>query len=273
METIYLDELFVLNLIIDYFLLLGTAKLCALPFRRGRFFLGAALGAGWCCASLLPGFGFLDVPLMRLALAMTMTLAAFGGERHIFRCFAAFLGVSALFGGAVYAAGLYRGTTHLGAPRSRLVRLDMRVLAVSFALCWAAVSLVFRRSLKNAKRRVFDVTVERDGRTASLRALEDTGNGLYDPISGCAAFVAEARALEGLFPDADASLLRGPPIDAVTAIPGMRLIPYAGVDGDSRLLLAFRPDRVTVDGQPRRDLIAAITPSPIGTDGSYDAVM
>ena len=272
METIYLDELFVLNLVIDYFLLLGTAKLCALPFRRGRFLLGAVLGAGWCSASLLPHLAFLTATLMRLVLAMAMTLIAFGGERRIFRCFAAFLGVSALFGGTVYAAGLYKGTVGPGV-QGRLVHLDMRVLAISFALCWAAVSLVFRRSIKNAKRRIMDITVERHGHTARLRALEDTGNGLYDPLTGCAAFVAEARAMEELFPDADASLLQGPAIDAVTAIPGARLIPYAGVDGVSRLLLAFRPDRITVDGEVRNDLIAAITPSPIGTDGSYDAVM
>ena len=44
MKTVYLDELFVLNLVIDYFLLLAAAKLCALPFRRGRFALAAALG-------------------------------------------------------------------------------------------------------------------------------------------------------------------------------------------------------------------------------------
>ncbi len=271
METIYLDELFILNLVIDYFLLLGTAKLCALPFRRRRFLLGAALGAGWCCLSLLPGLTWLDAALMRPVLAMAMTLAAFGGERRLGRCFAAFLGVSALFGGAVYAAGLYGGAGR--AAQGRVVHLDMRVLVISFALCWAVVSLVFRRSVKHAGQRVLEVTVERNGRTARFRALEDTGNCLFDPISGCPAFVTEAGAIQCLFSDADAALLRGPPIDAVTAIPGMRLIPYAGVDGSSRLLLAFRPDKVTVEGRVRRDLIAAITPSPIGTDGAYEAVL
>ena len=47
MSTVYLDELFLLNLLVDYFLLLGTAKICALPYRRGRFLAGAALGALW----------------------------------------------------------------------------------------------------------------------------------------------------------------------------------------------------------------------------------
>lgn len=270
MKTVYIDEVFLLNLTIDYFLLLGTAKVCALPFRRRRFLVGAALGALWSCAALAPGCAWLGLPVMRPVLAAAMTLTAFGGERRLWRCFAAFLGLSALFGGAVYAAVLLRGGSY---ESGRPMRLDMRVLAVSFALCWAAVCLVFRGSVKNAGRHIFRVTMERQGRSVCFQALEDTGNGLYDPISGCAAIVAEAGAVDGLFPPEDAALLRGSPTEAVLHIPGMRLIPYAGVEGGSHLLLAFRPDRVTVDGRPRTDLVAAIAPAALGSDGAYQAVM
>ena len=268
METVYLDELFALELAVDYFLLLGTAKVCGLPYRRGRFLLGAALGAAWSGAGLLPALAWLRLPAMRLVLAGAMTLAAFGGQRRLWRCFAGFLGVSALFGGAVYAAYLARG-----ADRTAPLRLDMRVLVLAFAVCWAAVSLLYRGGVKKARRHILELTVERDGRTVHLRALEDTGNGLTDPISGCAAFVAQAEALGGLFPAREAALLRGPPTEAALHIPGARLIPCAGLDGSGRLLLAFRPDRVTVDGRERRDLIAAVAPAAFRTDGAYEAVL
>ena len=272
MKTLYLDEQFLLELLVDYFLLLGTAKVCALPYRRLRFLAGAAVGAAWSCASLLPGTAWLGLPAMRPVLAGAMTVIAFGGQRHLLRCFGAFLGVSALFGGAVYAAALLR-QSQTGEPAgSPLLRLDMRVLALAFAVSWAAVSVLFRSGVKNASRRIRDMTVERAGRTVHLRALEDTGNGLVDPISGCAAFVAGPAALGGLFPGPEAALLRGPPTEAALRIPGMRLIPYSGVGGGG-LLLAFRPDRVTVDGQERRDLIAAVAAAPIGADGAYDAVL
>ena len=271
MKTVYLDELFALNLIIDYFLLLATARVCALPFRRGRFAAAAALGGLWSAASLVPAMGFLALPLLHPVLALAMTLLAFGREKRLFRCFFAFLGVSALFGGAVYAAGLYRGIA--SAPGGRFLRLDMRVLVLSFALCWAIVSLVFRRSVKNAGRVIHEIVLERSGRQAAFRALDDTGNGLYDPLTGCAALVAEAEALSPLFPEAVAPLLRGPPADAVAAIPGSRLLPYADVSGKTRLLLAFRPDAVAVDGQPRHDLLAAVAPGSLGGGGSYQAVI
>lgn len=270
METIYVDELFVLNLAIDYFLLLATAKVCALPYRRGRFAAGAVLGAGWCCLGLVPGLTFLNLPVLRPVLALGMTLAAFGDQKKLFRCLLSFLGVSALFGGAVYAAALGRGRAYMEGP---LLRLDMGMLILSFALCWAAVGLLFRRGVKNARRGYHTVTVEKNGRTVRFQALEDTGNDLYDPITGCAAFVAEAGVLKDLFPNTAESTLRGPPAEVMETLPGMRLIPCSGIGGGRTLLLAFRPDRVTVDGEERRDLIAAISPTPIGTDGAYRAVL
>ena len=269
MKIIYLDELFLLNLVIDYFLLLATARICALPYRRGRFAAAAALGGLWSSLSLVPATAFLRLPVLHPALALGMTLAAFGRERHIFRCFFAFLGVSALFGGAVYAAALYRGIS----SRGPLLRLDMRVLVLSFALCWALVSLVFRRSAKHASRSVREITIERKGRCVSFRALEDTGNDLYDPITGRAALVAEADALADLFPELPPACLRGSAADAVVRLPGSRLLPYADVSGKTRLLLAFQPDRITVDGEARDDLIAAVTPASLGGGGSYQAVI
>ena len=269
MRTVYLDELFTLNLGIDYFLLLGTAKLCALPYRRLRFALAAALGALWSCLALLPGLGFLTAPVMHGVLAMVMTLTAFGGERRLFRCLFAFLGVSALFGGAVYAAGLYRGYPGAGP----LTRLDMRVLLLAFALCWTLLSLVYRRSAANAAREYHEIELARSGRRVRFRALRDTGNGLYDPMTGMAALVAEAEVLEGLFTPAEAALMRGPPLEAMGRVPGLRLIPCAGIDGKTRLLLAFRPDRTSVDGKERRDLLTAVSPASLGGGGSYHAII
>jgi stage II sporulation protein GA (sporulation sigma-E factor processing peptidase) len=270
METIYLDELFVLNLVIDYFLLLATAKICALPYRRGRFLLAGAAGALWCCLALVPELGFLQQPGMELVLAAVMTLCAFGRERWFFRCMLAFLGVSALFGGAVYAGGLALAP----AGRDRLlIHLDMRVLVLSFAVCWALVSLVFRRSAKDAQRRVYAVSVTQGGRTVAFHALADTGNSLYDPLSGRSVLVAEADTIAPLYDPESAQWLSGDPLEAVEHVPGLRLVPYGDVSGHHRLLAAFRPQTVTVDGADRDDLLVAITPACLDGHGSYQAIL
>ncbi|MDR0839213.1 MAG: sigma-E processing peptidase SpoIIGA, partial [Oscillospiraceae bacterium] len=42
MRVVYIDTLFAMNLIINYFLLLATAKICAVAAKRARLWLAAS---------------------------------------------------------------------------------------------------------------------------------------------------------------------------------------------------------------------------------------
>ena len=149
MDVIYLDSLFGLNLLIDYCLVLVSARVCGVVLRRWRYALAALIGALYAALMVLPGFGWLANGMMKLALGAAMALIAFGGEAHLVRCTVVFFAVSAAFGGAVYAASMLAGVS----PGSgALVTVSGRVLALSFAACYAAVSLVFRRRVRAADR-------------------------------------------------------------------------------------------------------------------------
>ena len=56
MTVVYLDRVVLLNLAVDYLLLLATARLAGLPLRRGRLAQAAALGALYAAAVFLPGW-------------------------------------------------------------------------------------------------------------------------------------------------------------------------------------------------------------------------
>ena len=135
MDVIYLDSLFGLNLLIDYCLVLVSARVCGVVLRRWRYALAALIGALYAALMVLPGFGWLANGMMKLALGAAMALIAFGGEAHLVRCTVVFFAVSAAFGGAVYAASMLAGVS----PGSgALVTVSGRVLALSFAACYAA---------------------------------------------------------------------------------------------------------------------------------------
>ena len=277
METIYADSLFALNFIIDYFLLLCSAKVAGSVIRRGRLALSAALGGAYAVIALLPGAGFLSLAATKLSLALLMSLIAFGGEEKLLRCFIIFLAVSAAFGGAVWGASMLSG----GGYDGRLyVPVSLRVLAVSFAVCWALITLAFRRVGRTAERDIVMLTISLGGKTAALRALRDTGNGLFDPISGRAAAVAEAAALSPLFPPpALEALSRKDAAEAMTtlsALPGLpcrfTLIPYRAVGNSGSLLLSFRPEGAAVNGKSV-DIIIAVSPAALTGDGTYSAII
>ncbi len=67
MTVVYVDSVFVLNSIMDYLMLLGTARLAGVPLRRRRCLLGAILGGAYAVAVFLPGLGFLAAGPVKVA--------------------------------------------------------------------------------------------------------------------------------------------------------------------------------------------------------------
>ncbi len=99
MTVIYVDTLFLLNAMVDYLLLLASARLAGEPLARLRFLLGAALGGLYAVAIFLPGLSFLARPPCRLAAAVLMVLAAFWKSRRLLRQVVIFFALSCAFGG------------------------------------------------------------------------------------------------------------------------------------------------------------------------------
>ncbi len=262
MEIVYVDRFFMLNLLSDYLLCLVSARVCGLVLKRLRYLLAALLGALYAAAALLPGLRFLSSAPGVLLCALAMALIAFGAERRPLRCGGVFLAVSAAFGGAVWAVSLLSG-----APPGAVV--SGRVLLLAFALCYAAVSLLFSRRLKLAERARVEVRLRVGARESRFMALLDSGNALADPVTGAPVMLVSPHALLAALPEA-ALFGGGDPVSELqraARIPALagrfRLIPYAAV-GAAGLLPVFRPDGLTVDGREEKELLVAVSPSASG---------
>lgn len=266
METIYIDRLFIINLIIDYLLSLGTARVCGLLLRRWRYFFAALFGAAYAVLSVFPRCAFLSLVPFKLCSGILMALIAFGGERKFIRCAAVFFAVSALFGGIIWALSLHSG---IGGS-AIYVPLSMPVLAFAFGISYAVLSFVFSRTAKGMENQVYITSIQFHDKSVTLRTLADSGNTLYDPVSGRRVLVASLVDIQTLFPDI--------PLDAeaselVMAGKGIfRLIPYSAVGTGSGMLAAFLPDCITLDGKECGDILVGISPSAIAGDG-FDSVI
>lgn len=279
MDTIYIDSLFLINLAVNYVILLATGKLCGASLKRLRLGLGAAVGGVYAVLTVVPQTAFLAGPVMKVASAVLMLLIAYGGEKRLLRTSVVFFAVSAAFAGAVYAVSLMGGGTGSGTP---YVPVSARVLLLSFAVSYLLITVVFRRiALKNT-RELLDVELSLSGRKAAFRALRDTGNTLHDPVSGASVMVADPEALLPALPEnaADELMHASDPIELMVALgrleekPGrFRLVPYSSVGVDSGMLVCFRPDELKINGAQERDLLVAISRTRLCADGEYSAVI
>ena len=270
METVYADSLVILNTAVDYLLLLSAGKLCALPLRRRRMALGALWGGVYALLAVLrPAiFSLLTVKLLAGAAAVVI---AFGWNARTPRAVAAFYAAAAAFAGAVYAAA---GLAGRDVSRGLYVPVSLKMLSLSFAVCYAAVSLVFRSIGRRAERTLDSVEIALNGRHVCINALEDTGNELTDPVSGDEVLVVSAAALAPLFDD-PAFLSAPDPVSALASAEGtrFRLLPCASVTAGRALLLCFRPDYIRVNGKERDDLLIAVSRNTLAPDGAYQAVL
>ena len=279
--TIYIDTLFLLNAVIDYLLLLCSARLAGEPLARLRFGLGALLGGGYAVALFLPGMGFLYHPLCRLSVAVLMVLTAFSRSRRLLRQVLIFFALACGFGGGVLAVSLLGGNGLTFGPGVFYSDIDVKIVLVSAAGCYAALSLLFRRWGQHSAARgeLEPVKLWFLDRELTLTALMDTGNTLTDPVTGQPVLVAEGESLLPLFP-AGLGPERQDACDPAGALerlngqwPGrFRLLPYRAVGTDRGLLLAVRLDRVELGGEEQRGVLVALSPNPVSDGGSYQVL-
>ena len=249
---IYMDLLILLNLSVDFLLLVGTSRLTGFRVSFLRCIIGSALGGLYGGICVMPGFSFLAGTVWRLIALLGIGLITFGIGKHTVRCCALFLVLSLAMGGF----SLLTDVTSFGGTL---------LLAV-----WLLSICVFALCGKLRNRMLVPVMLEWRGKKRSVIALRDSGNELLDPLTGADIFVVSrvvAEELTGLN-----QIQLSNPVETVKAalIPGLRLIPCKTA-GSSGMLLAIRMDKIVVDGRETRGL-AALSPMNIGEGSGYEAL-
>ncbi len=278
MTVIYLDVLFLLNLIVDYLLLMATARITGESFSRLRLALGAVLGGTYAAAVFLPGLAWLAHPLCKVAAAVGMVLLAFGGSRRLLRLVLVFFGASCALGGIVLALQ-WLGTGGLTLEQGVLYTgFDVRLLLVSVLVTYAVLTLAFRRVARHGGGRqdLCRGQLWLGEKTLCLTVLLDTGNTLTDPANNRPVMVVEARAMEQLLPP---EIDPTDPVGSMERIQGdalrrrLQLLPYRAVGVEYGVLLAVRTDRAMVGNREEKGLLVALSPTPVSDGGAYQALM
>lgn len=249
---VYLDVLIVLNFLINFLLLKVTARLTGAFLSPWRLIAGAAVGAIYAGATVMPGLSFLGNNLWRGVFLGLMAVTAFGFRRATVKKAGLLLGLSFLLGGIALALGL-RG---------------FWPLVIGGVLAAIAAVLFFSGALKHAGELV-PARIRLGEREISLTALRDSGNTLSDPFTGEGVLVVGAAAAGRLLGQVDLKC----PAQAVAGWRGAgkpRLLPYRALGGQG-VLLAVRCDGVTLAGKPAGTLVA-FSPEELAPSGQYEAL-
>ncbi len=238
-----------IKLLVDFLLLFGGGRLSGDPANVARCILGALTGAVHCGLSMVRGLYFLGNPLWQGVSIIVMALVAYGLQRSTLRRGAVFVILSLALRGFGMGLG------------------NRGVIAFLLAAVCLAV-LCFLGFRKNGRiDRYVPVTIDCGGTCLQLNALRDTGNTLYDPITGRPVLVIGTEAACRLTGLSREQLQR--PVESLGMIPGLRLIPYRTVGRENGLMLARHYKNVSIGKWKGSSLVAF---APEGVNGDIEAL-
>ncbi|MGE4284240.1 MAG: sigma-E processing peptidase SpoIIGA [Clostridia bacterium] len=293
--VVYVDVLFIVNLLINYALLWTTGKMSKQKISTVRLLTGAAVGAIYAVIMFFPAFKIYYTMMAKVVFSMLLIAIAFNIEkvRVFFRVLATFYAVSFTFGGA--ALGLFY-FTNVGAFAGALLsngiiyfNLPWKTLIISSMIAYIIIRITWRVLQKNLHKEnmLIPLQIMFDNKSICVDALIDTGNSLHDPISNFPVVIVEFQAVKELLPseiqnifneygDNDLNVISKVMSESIW-ISRFRLIPFSSLGKENGMLIGFKPDEIEIveDGRKKdlKDIIIGIYNKRLSRDDTYKALL
>lgn len=293
--TVYIDQVFLGNLVMNYIVLWAAGRLGRVYASFYRLLLAAAIGSIYSLLTFVPGLDQLFNLPFKLLFSLIMVIAAFAPLP--WRVFAGCLGFFYL--ASFSLGGMVLGFTYLLHTNTSLINEIEQIpdviskyfwpgclLALFFTwLCYTAGSWLLRKRL-NQKRLRVPLIISLCGKRIEIEALLDTGNSLTDPLTGEPVIVVEYTALKEALPPAVEGFFKeknsdfNSLLDALSGTPWVtrfRVIPYQSLGLEHGLLIGVRPDSVEINQDGKKVLVnkvvVGIYYQRLHADSTYHALL
>lgn len=258
--TIYIDSIFLLNLVMDLYLLTLTGKVLGKTATYSRIFAGSVIGAlGYCIVLCLPG-----IPYMLKVLAGMLPIGALmikiacrtRGIKELLRAEGYLFTFSFLIGGFII---FLKAKIPLLANRSDSMAVVAGLGFVGFIICQKLVGTYQKRKQDH----FCHVFIPGDNGQVEIMALIDTGNGLVEPVSKKPVAILEENEWKNL------KMWMKPE--------KFKIIPYHSIGKTNGMLEGYEVDAMEVKGDAGEKqfdkVIIAIFKGKISKKGGYQMIL
>lgn len=277
--TVYADEVFVLNSVVNLLLLKTSLRLTGGCARQWRQWAAAILGGIYAVLVLLPGLAILGSLPGRIVSFVLLCVCAFGVHGSAWRSALWFFGICCGFGGLTLTVTALLGQPVLLLYGRAYYRVSLRLLVLLSGGTYLFVRVLLHGFARHRGAELVRLELALNGRRADCTALVDTGNTLTEPLTGEPVTVAQWQLAARLLPELDLTAAQFADAPELmrrlrAALPQLRLrlIPYRAVGLNSGLLLAVSCDGVNRNGKPCTHRLVAFSPTAVSDGGTYEAL-
>lgn len=258
--TIYIDVVFIENLIMNYIILFATSIIIKIKVKHIRLILASSLGAIYSIIAYMSILEMYSSVILKIILSVIIVYIAYNPQnvKNMWKYLVIFYMTSFVFGGAAFALiyivkpqdilmknGLFLGTYPLKTIILGTI-VAFVVIVTSFKLVKSKISK--KDMFCTIKININKVEIE-------TKAMIDTGNLLKEPISNTPVIVVEHTLLYDCMPKEILNNLEnilGGDFENISEevknkyISKLKVIPFSSLGKQNGMLIGIKPEEVTV---------------------------
>ena len=291
---IYIDVLFVENLIINYCILLITKKIMNVHSVKTRMVISSVIGAIYVLLMLLfPNLKLFYTIFSKIILSIIMVFISFNPKSilefiktSVFFYMSAFVVAGCMLcmiclsnkGGLLKSGAMYM----IDNPKKSVIVFSILIIFVVVKVLISGV----KAGVTNNKL-IVPLNIMLDNRNINVRAMLDTGASLNEPFSNLPIILVEFKSIEEILPIEIKDIFinsRCGDLDFITNkianskwFKRFRIIPFNSIGNKNGILLGFRADSVKSFQIKKirelKNVIVAIYDELLTNNNSYEALI
>lgn len=239
MQTIYIDVLIVLNIYVNFILILATSKITRSKVSNIRGILSASYGSIYSLLILFPKINSLLNICIKIFAVVTIVLIAFGYvnfKRTLINT-VCFFTSNFIFGGVIFGIYIWLEPSFIHFNNTYFY-IDFSLLLLIFITAFIYMMLSIFQYFSDRFSALSDsyrIIIKYKGKITVLDGIADTGNSLVDFFSGKSVIICDREKLSEIIDLSE---------DCIN-LKGFRLIPYSTI-GNAGMITVFSPDEVLI---------------------------
>ena len=258
--TVYLDIIFLENLIINYIILYATGIILKIQIRNLKIFFASLIGTIYSVVYYIVQFGLYSNFIVKLILSIVMIYVAFNpiNFKTLVRQVLLFYLVSFVFAGATIAIIYMVNSQNITIQNGVFVgNYTMVTVLIGIAIAYIVVITAFKmvKTRISKKDLICDIEVTINGQDIRTKGMIDTGNLLKEPITNLPVVVMEYTLFYDVIPKEILNNLEkilGGDLSEIPKriqeqyIPKLKVIPFTSLGKQNGMLLGVKAEEVIV---------------------------
>lgn len=287
--TIYLDIVFLENIIMNYIILFATGIISKEKIRQIRIIISSIIGSIYSVAYYITEITLYVTIIAKVLLSIAMIYIAFNSRniKNTFKLLIIFYLTSFAFGGCAFAILYYIKPQNVLYQNGKFIGLYPIKIAILGGLIGFLIINIAFKLVKN-KLNIEDIfcklKIYNNGKEQTLRAIIDTGNLLKDPITNSPVIIIEKNKLINILPkeilENTEKIINGEyefSNEYLKYASRFRVLPFTSLGKQNGMLLGFKVDKIEAEINNekiiREDAIVGIYNKKLSSKNQYEGLI